>query len=177
MPRLFLGLDLPQTHRMHLSLIQCGLPGARWVEPADMHITLRFFGDIAPSTADNLVDMLDAQPWPEADIVPADLASFGHGKPTSIHMGIEKTVRLLRLQEQLERTVRRLGFAPEPRKFSPHVTIARCRGVSAEAVAGYLMQKAMPRLPPFTASQLILYSARQSRGGGPYVREEVFALS
>jgi 2'-5' RNA ligase len=58
MPRLFTALELPEAVRLHLSLIRAPINGARWVEAENMHITLRFAGDIDERTADDFANRL-----------------------------------------------------------------------------------------------------------------------
>ena len=80
------------------------------------------------------------------------------------------------MQAEQERLLRRLGAPPEPRKFIPHVTLARLRGASAGAVAAYLGARGY--FPPlrFTAERFVLYSSRNSVGGGPYIVEAEYPL-
>ena len=72
--------------------------------------------------------------------------------------------------------MRGIGVAPETRKFSPHVTLARVRGVGARAVADYLATRGVLMVEGFTAERFVLYSSRESRGGGPYVVEAAYPL-
>jgi 2'-5' RNA ligase len=72
--------------------------------------------------------------------------------------------------------MRRLGLPAETRNFTPHVTLARMRGVSAMAVADYLSARGLLTAPPFVAERFVLMSARDGVGGGPYVVEADFAL-
>jgi 2'-5' RNA ligase len=78
------------------------------------------------------------------------------------------------LQGEQERIVRRVGLAPETRRFTPHVTLARLRNAAPADVAQYIaMQGPFPKLA-FTAERFVLYSARASTGGGPYVVEAAY---
>jgi RNA 2',3'-cyclic 3'-phosphodiesterase len=83
---------------------------------------------------------------------------------------------LLDMQAEHERLLRRLGAPPEARKYAPHVTLARLRGSNAASVAAYLGARGY--FPPlrFTADRFVLYSSRDSVGGGPYIVEAEYPL-
>jgi 2'-5' RNA ligase len=82
---------------------------------------------------------------------------------------------MVELQSQAERVLRRLGLPPDPRKFTPHVTLARLRSASVLDVADYLAQAHQPSLS-FTAERFALFSAREQVGGGPYIVEAAYPL-
>lgn len=176
MPRLFIGLEIAPSQRSLLSLLQSGLSGARWVEMADLHLTLRFIGDVSPKEADALVEALDAGAWPAPTISINGLAAFGGSQPTSIHARVGPDDTLLRLQAKLERLIQRLGHPADRRKFTPHITLARLNNVRPEAVAHFLGNHGGFSCEPFQPTSLVLYSARESRGGGPYHVEERFGF-
>lgn len=179
MPRLFTGIEVPAEIGERLSLYRGGLPGARWVEPSDYHITLRFLGDVDVDTANAVHDLLDMmRPRGAIELTLESLASFGHDRPRSVHADIAENPALVELQAEHERIVRRAGLEPDKRRFSPHVTLARLnREASAEAVAHYIAQMGIfPRIG-FTATRVALFSARESRGGGPYVVEATYPLT
>ena len=71
---------------------------------------------------------------------------------------------------------RAAGLPPEPRNFKPHVTVARLRGSRTSAVADYLEQQGGFTIEPFEVSRFVLYSARASVGGGPYVFQAAYPL-
>ena len=82
----------------------------------------------------------------------------------------------MELQAEQERRLRRIGLPPETRKFMPHVTLARLRGVGARAVADYLASRGALAVEAFTAERFVLFSARDGSGGGPYVVEAAYPL-
>jgi 2'-5' RNA ligase len=81
------------------------------------------------------------------------------------------------LQAEHERLMQRVGLEPEGRKFTPHVTLARLRDSSSRQVADYLAARALIDARPFTVSRFVLFSARASVGGGPYVVEAAYPLA
>ncbi len=173
MPRLFSGLEIPDEIASELALVRGGLSGARWIEPDDYHITLRFFGDVDARTANALCEEMAAIFAAALTLSVDELAVFGGARPRALIARVKPSLSLSVLQTEHERLARRLGLAPETRKFSPHVTLARLRDVSPLAAAGYLASRALtPR--PFVAPRFVLYSSRDSVGGGPYLVEAAF---
>ena len=176
MPRLFAALEMPQQASTRLTMLRGGLPGARWIDPENYHLTLRFMGDVDYRTADEIADRLDAiRPRP-LTLKLDGVSAFGGKKPHSIFAAVEPGAELTGLQADIERMCQRMGLAPESRKFTPHVTIARLRNVSPDGVARYLSSRGGFQVPPFTIGRFVLMSSRDSIGGGPYIVEEVYSL-
>ena len=197
MPRLFTALSLPDGLREKLTRFQGGLPSARWIEPDDLHLTLRFFGDMSGPEALELssgLHQIKVRPFP---VVLQGLGYFGGKAPRMAYIGAQPSPELTALQKAHESLAQRLGFAPEGRKFTPHVTLARLRNINPGAVMSYISQHALTDVGPdgFAASGLekadkqdissngggalefevngfALFSAKNSRGGGPYLIEE-----
>lgn len=176
MPRLFTALAVPPEVGAGLARFRGGLPGARWIEPADFHVTLRFLGDVPRTLADDLCEGLAAaRRRPPLELVLDGLSVFGGEKPRALLASVAVNAGLAELQAEQERIARDAGAQPERRTFTPHVTLARLnRSTGAEAVAMYLSQAAVFEPLRFTAREVVLYSARDSTGGGPYVAEAVF---
>lgn len=174
MPRLFTGLEIPPAVAAELAACRGGLGGARWVEPANYHITLRFIGDVDDATARDLIGALsEARARDPIPVTLDGLAAFGGGKPRSVHARAKATPELADLHAEQERLVTRIGLEPEGRKFKPHMTLARLKGASAADVARWLAERPFPPLS-FTAGRVVLYSSRASVGGGPYVIEAAY---
>jgi 2'-5' RNA ligase len=176
MPRLFTGLEIPSEIAMELSMLRGGLSGARWIDEENYHVTLRFFGDIDHRVARDLFHELWQVRRAPITLALEGLSIFGGDKPRSIIMRIRQNTALSELQAELERIARRVGLPPETRKFTPHVTLARLRGASQMAVADYLGGRGYIPSRTFTAEQFVLFSSRDSVGGGPYLEEAVYPL-
>lgn len=176
MPRLFTGIEIPGSIAQGLSLLRGGVPGARWVDPENYHMTLRFIGDIDGAAARDVMQILGAVRRPPFDIVLDRLDQFGGKKPRAIFAAASPNPALLELQADHERLMQRIGLPPEQRKYSPHVTLARLRDTSAHQVADYLASRAPFRAPPFPVSRFVLFSSKASTGGGPYVVEAAYPL-
>lgn len=178
MPRLFTGLEIPAEASLLLSLKRGGLQGARWIDPENYHLTLRFIGDVDRSIGDEVAHALDrfvdGAPF---DLTLNHLGVFGGNKPHTVYAGIAPSEALNQLHASQDHLFQRLGLAPDPRKFTPHVTLARLRDVAPENVAAWLA--AMPAFQPigFTVTRFVLFSAKEMVGGGPYVVEQAYPLA
>ena len=177
MPRLFAGLEIPAEVGQTLSSLRGGLPGARWVDPEDYHVTLRFIGDIDGASANEVASMLFRVNRKPFEVTVRGLSSFGGRKPRAVVATVVPSRPLLELQAELERLMQRLGLDPEVRKFTPHVTLARLYDASSQDVADYLSVRGYYPTRIFTAERFVLFSSRASTGGGPYVVEDCYALS
>ena len=178
MPRLFTGLEVPSDIGFLLSLKRGGLTGARWVDPENYHITLRFIGDVDGQTADEVADSLDRLANSMRFTVRlTHLGSFGGDKPRALFAGVEPSEALTRLQAAQERVLQRAGLPPEGRKFVPHVTLARLRGTSAEELARFIAEAGRFEPLTFPVGRFVLFSSKDSVGGGPYVVEQSYPLA
>ena len=177
MPRLFTALEIPSPLAFSLSLLRGGLPGARWVDPENYHITLRFIGDIDQRTADEIGGALERVDRPSFDLAVSGLDAFGGNKPHSIVACVTASAALKELQGEHERIIQRIGLEPERRKFRPHITLARIKTASQADAAAYLALRGDFRTAPFPVGRFVLLSSRDSRGGGPYVMEEAYPLA
>ena len=176
MPRLFTGFEIPQDIAHDLSLMRGGMSGARWIDPENYHVTLRFIGDVDHAAARDIDACLTEIRRSPCEITIDDLSTFGGDKPRALIARVQPTAPLLDMQAEQERLARRLGLTPETRKFAPHVTLARLRGAAASDVALFLGGRGLFRPRTFTAHRFVLYSARDSVGGGPYVVEAAYPL-
>lgn len=176
MPRLFTALTLPDDVTMWLTGLRGGLRGARWIDAENYHITLRFIGDVDNATANEVAHALDRVRRAPMRITLSGLGSFGSKKPHSVWARVEPTAELMDLQAEQERIFQRLRLAPDRRRFTPHVTLARLRGTSAADAATWLSTRGGFFAPTFTADHFTLMSSRDSVGGGPYVEEGRYPL-
>jgi len=177
MPRLFTGLEIPADIGQTLSNLRGGLPGARWIDPENYHVTLRFIGDIDGMYANEVASMLYRVNRKPFEVKLRGLTSFGGKKPRAVVADIEPSKPLIELQAELERMMQRIGLDPEGRKFTPHVTLARLHDASSWDVADYLSVRGYFPSRVFTADRFVLFSSRASTGGGPYVVEDSYELS
>jgi len=155
MPRLFTALEIPPDVGQALGMLRGGLPGARWINPENYHLTLRFIGDIDDALAHEIA-MLLGRVRREAFTMQFDgLAAFGGRKPRAVFAAAAPSTPLVELQAEQERLLRRLG----------------------RQVADYLATRGHFRSLPFPISRFVLFSSKASSGGGPYVVEADYPLA
>ncbi len=176
--RLFLALSLPEPLRGRLAALCTGLPSARWVAPENLHLTLRFIGEVDGGQARDL-DAALVQVWaPRLTVTLASVGRFGSGrKLRALWVGIEPNPDLDRLYRKLDHAVRDAGLAPEGRNFKPHVTLARFKGESGRGLHDYLAHHATFRAETFEARDFVLYSSFLSHGGAIYTAEATYPLA
>ena len=178
MYRLFVSVELPDGVKQSLARLGNDVPGARWLEPDELHLTVRFIGEVDGVVFDDVLAALD-----EVRRAPFALAlrGVGHfpprGEPRILWAGLERSAELKVLHDKVESALVRAGVEPEPRKFTPHVTLARLRDASNQDVADYLSVRGYFPSRSFTADRFLLFSSRASVGGGPYIVENAYALS
>ena len=138
MPRLFTALEIPPHVAQSLAMMRGGLPGARWIDPENYHLTLRFIGDIDDALAHEIAGLLGRVRRMAFELRLDGLSSFGGRKPRALVATATPIAPLMELQAEHERLLQRLGLEPEGRKYTPHVTLARLRDSSSHQVAEYL---------------------------------------
>lgn len=177
MPRLFTALEIPRDAALSLSLLRGGLLGARWIDVENYHVTLRFIGDVEGHVADEIANALDRVRRPSFALALAGVGAFGGRKPHAVYAAAVSSPELAGLQAEIERICQRIGLEAEPRKYVPHVTLARLRNASPADVAHYLSARGNFSVEPFKVGRFVLMSSRDSVGGGPYVIEEAWSLA
>lgn len=171
MIRLFVGLALPDHHRQHLSVLGGGIEGARWVSPANLHLTLRFIGEVDEDVAEALAAALEQVAVQPFELRIKGLGVFGH-PPHALWAGVEDVPKgaLATLAAQVESVLVRGGLEPEHRKFTPHITLARFRKVNEARIARFLEEGAGLSLEPFWVSGFSLFQSHLRPEGAEYER-------
>ena len=175
MPRLFSGIQLPPEVCEDLAKLQQPLPSTRWLQPENLHITLRFLGDVTPPTAHEFTANLAGITFDPFPVRLLGLDTFGGDAPRILFASVEPSAPLADLARANETAARRAGLKPESRKFTPHVTLARLQAPRIDPIARYLGRRGGFTTEPFLVSQFVLFSSKPNTGGGPYVVEQIFA--
>ena len=176
MQRLFVALSIPDDVAQSLAMIQSGVPGARWLTRNQLHLTLRFIGEVDGRDAASIDDALSTIEAPRFALALKGVREFGGKNPRAIWAGVHDPEPVIHLQKKIERTVQRLGLPAEERKFTPHVSLARLRGSPAGKVTDYLADHALYASPTFEVNAFILYSSHLTPNGSVYVAERSYAL-
>lgn len=177
MYRLFVSIELPEEVKAELARVCCDVPGARWLEPDEMHLTVRFIGEVDGVVFRDVIDALADVRLAPFDLV---LRGVGHfpprGEPHTLWAGVERSPELLALHDKVESVLVRAGIEPERRKFSPHVTLARLKGTPSRAVGSFMARNGLYRSEPFRVDEFHLYSSRLSAKRALHRPEAAYAL-
>lgn len=176
MPRLFTGIKIPNYIAQLLAFKRGKIKGARWMDMEDYHVTLRFIGDVDPENAQEISVLLGQINRDKFNICLDGMDIFGSKKPRTLFATIGSNEPLWALQREHENLIQRIGLKPEPRKYAPHVTLARLSAARREDVAQFLGQQGEFLPLEFQVESFALFSARGSIGGGPYLVEERYGL-
>src|SRR5436853_6337135 len=115
MPRIFTGLEIPTQVAQTLSMLRGGLQGARWIDPENYHLTLRFIGDVDDVTAHEIASLLGRVRRRPLELRFDALSSFGGRRPRAVIATLTQTTALTQLQSEHERLMPRVGLEPEAR--------------------------------------------------------------
>jgi 2'-5' RNA ligase len=176
MLRLFVGIELPAELRLRLSLLCNGVPGARWVDPGNLHLTLRFIGEVDEGMASDIDAALARIRAPGFGVTLAGAGCFGGERPRVLWIGVEDSPPLLQLQERIEAALRRGGVPPDTRRYSPHVTLARLKQVDVARVQGFIAANALFRAAPFAVDRFSLIASYPTKSGAIYEDQADYAL-
>jgi 2'-5' RNA ligase len=176
MIRLFVALPLPEDVADSLLALEQGVPGARWSTRAQLHLTLRFIGEVDGRDASAIDETLAAISAPPFTLQLKGVGAFGGKTPRALWAGIAASDALVHLQRKIESAIQRLGFPAEERKYTPHVTLARLRGTPAGRVMDYLSDHALYASGSFEVKQFALFSSRLNSNGSIYVIEREYPL-
>ncbi len=175
--RLFVALTLPETVQQSLSGLANGLPGARWVRAENLHLTLRFLGEVNNVTAADVDDALAKLHSPGFEMSLNGIGHFGEGrKLRALWVGVDANADLMRLQEKIEQALIRVGLPPEARKFKPHITLARFKSNPGARLQTYLTAHNLWRAGPIAMESFELYSSFTSANGAIYRVEASYPL-
>ena len=178
MIRLFVGLELPETARQMLHALGGGVPGARWIEPENMHMTLRFIGNVSDDSIADIDEALTRVRAPAFELEIAGLGEFSRGRrPAMIWAGVRPAPALMDLQRRIEASVVKAGFPPEGRRFTPHVTLARLKGGAPGRVRAFVAEHNLLSIDPFPVAQFTLFSSHLGRKGASYRAEADYPLA
>ena len=160
MYRLFVAIDPPEEIKSRLTEICFGLPGAKWVDPEQMHITLKFIGEVDGAVLREAREALEAITLGPFEVVVKGVGFFPpRGQPQLIWAGVENNERLVQLRNKVESTLVRAGLKPERRKFAPHIRLANVKETPPGRMVNYLGQYSLLKLSPFEVTEFRLYSS------------------
>jgi RNA 2',3'-cyclic 3'-phosphodiesterase len=160
MLRLFVALPLPDTIADAVMQTQRGLEGAKWSPRENLHVTLRFIGDVTERQAEDVDTQLGTIGTGAFEMALQGAGFFGHDKPHSMWLGLAPNEALINLQKACERACRKAGLEPAPRAYTPHATVCYLPRFQALApVIAYQQRHALFSSQGWIADRFYLYSS------------------
>jgi 2'-5' RNA ligase len=176
--RLFVAIDLPWSVRRQLAALAIGIPGARWVGEDQLHLTLRFIGEVPPWRAEEIdlaLHGLRGRGF-TFSLVGAGLFERA-GRVTTLYAGVERSPPLELLQSKVETALQRAGLDPDRRRFVPHVTLARMDLPASEKIAGFIQRNNLFRSEPLVIDRVTLFSSQLAYEAPIYTAEADYPLA
>lgn len=177
MHRLFVALRPPLSIRERLLAVMGGIQGARWQQDAQLHLTLRYIGEVDTPIANDVAAALEQVRHPPLDLQLDGCGMFDtRGRPNAVWAGVGPRAPLAALHRKVDQAVVRAGLEPERRAYVPHITLARLPG-AAGPVDRFLADHAALTSPAFTVTHMTLYESRMGHGGSSYEPVTRFPLT
>ena len=167
MPRLFIGLEVPEAQAQTLAGLGEPRPGLRWQTPAQLHLTLRFLGEVSEAGSATVQRVLARLRWRAFALQVSGVGYFGSPtRPSILWAGLAATDPLQALRTRLDALLLE-QLAPDPQHFVPHVTLARC-GSGAGSPAEFLARHRQLQVPAWTVTELCLFTSETGDNGSRY---------
>ncbi len=175
MHRLFVAIRPPAAIRERLLSIMGGVQNARWQDDAQLHLTLRFIGEVDRHRAEDVAATLGSIRHPPFDIALSGVGSFGKRGKGALWAGVTPHDELKPLHKKVDQACLRVGIEPDNRAYHPHVTVARL-GRSAGPAEPFLERWAGLSSAPVRVDSLCLYESRLGSEGASYTIVERYPL-
>lgn len=175
--RLFTALEIPRDLRARLALLGGGVPGARWLPAENLHLTLRFIGEVDPRMAEDIDAALAGIAAKPFSLSLTGLGVFGDKKSARVlWAGVERSEPLVALAGKIEIALQRAGLAPETRKFAPHVTLAKLKNPEKGRLRQFLESHGGFQSEAFPVTRFVLFSSFTGHEGAHYTPERYYIL-
>ena len=174
--RLFVALSIPDGVARSMMLLQGGVPGARWQSREQMHLTLRFIGEVDGADTRAIDDALAGIEAPAFDLQLHGVGQFGNKQPHSLWAAVRRHELLDHLARKVDAAIRKVGQPQDAHKFAAHVTLARLRHPDLERLRAWLVQHALFTSETFAVKSFCLYSSKLTSDGSIYRVERDYPL-
>lgn len=177
MRRLFVAIEIPKPISSSILNLKAPIPGARWVEQGNLHLTLQFIGELENSRIDELIDALEEIQTDYFNLRLFDVGHFGsRTSPRVLWVNVEKSQALNELQKEVENMLERYGLHFEKRKFVPHVTIARLKETTYDDLVEFTKEHSLYSSGEFEIKDFHLYESKLTSDGPVYIKLKTFDL-
>ena len=177
MHRLFVAIRPPEPVRDLLIDAMDDSADFRWQDEEQLHLTLRFIGEVERPVANDLADALGRVRAPAFELRIAGVGRFEQRNSGALWAGIEPKEPVAALAAKIERICQSIGLEPERRAFHPHITLARWKGRRTREVQAFLEHTGGLSSESFTVEEFILFESRLSRHGAHYEAVASYPLS
>ena len=168
MHRLFVAIRPPAPIRERLLDLMEGVRGARWQDEEQLHLTLRFIGEVDRHQAEDVAAALGSIHHARFEIALASLGSFDRrGEPTHLWAGVSPHEPLKALHNKVDQALARAGVEPDRRAYLPHITLARLNR-STGPIDALLQAHGGIATPPFPVTEFRLYESDLTPDGAIY---------
>jgi 2'-5' RNA ligase len=174
--RLFIAIRPPEPIRDLLIDAMDDSPDFRWQDDEQLHLTLRFIGEVERPLANDIADALSRVRAAPLEIEIAGVGHFEQRNSGALWAGVEPREPIASLAGKIERVCQSVGLEPERRAFHPHITLARWKGRRSREVQDFLERNAALSSPPFGVTEFVLFESHLSRHGAHYEGVATFAL-
>lgn len=172
MIRLFVAISLPDEVRNHLAAIRGGVPGATWVPPENLHLTLRFIGEVDEGLAREIDAALMTVQSPPFELVVRGLGLFGKDhRVHTIWAGIDPSDDLRILKGRIEAALRTVGLEADTRRYTPHISLGRLKHPQEDRLRTFIETRNLDVKTSFQVRAFTLYSSLLTRDGPLYRAE------
>ncbi|MBC6438979.1 MAG: RNA 2',3'-cyclic phosphodiesterase [Rhodospirillales bacterium] len=176
-PPLFVAIAMPLEIATRLEATCGGVPGARWVPAENMHVTLRYLGELDGTLADDVCAVLTEIEAERFELAIAGVNRFGNRKDSHVlFTGLAPREPLKRLRDKIEIGLQRLGVKADERKYHPHVTLARLHRAQPDRVGRFLEANGLMTSQPFGVESFSLYESIRGSDGAVYREIERYGL-
>lgn len=177
MHRLFVAIDPPGDIKTVLLATMGGIAGVRWQTEAQLHLTLRFIGEVDRHQANDIVAALRTLHHPPFDIAVSGAGTFDtRGQIHTLWAGLTPKHALTALYGKVNRLLREVGIPADPRAYTPHITLARLNR-STGPLDEFLQRHAGLTTAPFRVTEIKLYESQLTAEGANYRIVEQFRIS
>jgi 2'-5' RNA ligase len=176
--RLFVALALPEGHRQQLSRLCHGVRDARWVAHENLHLTLRFIGEVEEPRVAEIAHALGRVKGEQFKLTLSGIGHFQNGRRIrALWAGTEPCDALVQLQYRIDTALRHADLPPDGRRFTPHVTLARLKNGAPHQVGGWIEANALFRADPFPVDHFVLFESYLGHTGAIYSPVSEFPLT
>ena len=176
MHRLFVAIRPPDRVRQLLLGAMGGISDARWQSEDQIHLTLRFIGEVDRHRAGDVLAALGAIHHPRFEIAVNGLGTFDRrGQPETVWAGVAPHEPLKALHKKVDQAIARVGVEPEQRAYLPHITLARLKR-SSGSVRGLMEEAGGLRSEPFQVDRFALFESKLTPEGAAYTIVETYPL-